>query len=297
MQEKIEHKKQSFLMTTLLFLLLFLLLFYLNFDPNDPPLNIEGGGGGGDIAVNFGNSDLGSGKNFESTEEVSKPAPKVKVQKIQEQEALLTNQSDEDAPVVQEIKKPKKIIKEIPKEVPKKVVEVAKPKPSKSATDALANVLNSNTKGGDGEDDVAGNKGKSYGDPTARGYNGGGGSGTGSGGGNGSGQGIGTGSGYGAGSGGGRGSGNGNYQLGGRKNLNKPQPNYICDEQGVVVVQIAVDPSGKVISANPGVKGTTNSARCLLDQAKIAALNTKWQPDNNAPDKQVGRIIYNFSLK
>jgi hypothetical protein len=62
------------------------------------------------------------------------------------------------------------------------------------------------------------------------------------------------------------------------------------------VVQIAVDKSGQVISANPGIRGTTNSAKCLLDQAKQAAMNTKWQSDTDAPDKQVGKIIYNFKL-
>jgi hypothetical protein len=297
MQDQIQHKKQSFLITTLLFMLLFLLLFYLKFGTQGFNSDFEGGGGGGDIAVNFGKSDLGSGKNYESLEEVAKPTPKIKAPQKIEQEALITNESDDDVPVVAEVKKLLVKPKVTPKPEIKKPVEVAKPKPSKAATDALANVLNSTTKGGDGDDDVVGNKGKSYGDPTSKGYNGGGGSGTGTGGGNGSGQGIGTGSGYGAGTGGGRGSGTGNYQLAGRKNLNKPQPNYVCDEQGVVVVQIAVDQSGKVISANAGVKGTTNSARCLLDQAKIAALQTKWQPDESAPNKQVGKIIYNFSLK
>lgn len=33
-----------------------------------------------------------------------------------------------------------------------------------------------------------------------------------------------------------------------------------------------------------------------LNQAKIAAMNTKWQADSNAHEKQVGKIIYTFSL-
>jgi len=59
---------------------------------------------------------------------------------------------------------------------------------------------------------------------------------------------------------------------------------------------VTVDRSGKTIGAVPGVKGTTNAARCLLDQAKIAAMNTKWSSDNDAAEKQVGTIVYNFSL-
>jgi hypothetical protein len=34
-----------------------------------------------------------------------------------------------------------------------------------------------------------------------------------------------------------------------------------------------------------------------LQQAKKAALETKWEADGNAPEKQVGKIIYVFSLK
>ncbi|MBA4318413.1 MAG: hypothetical protein C0412_08430 [Flavobacterium sp.] len=62
------------------------------------------------------------------------------------------------------------------------------------------------------------------------------------------------------------------------------------------MVQISVNRNGTVISANPGIKGTTNTAKCLLDQAQIAAMNTKWQSDNTAPSTQIGKIIYNFKL-
>ncbi|MEP6929611.1 MAG: energy transducer TonB, partial [Flavobacterium sp.] len=129
----------------------------------------------------------------------------------------------------------------------------------------------------------------------SNGYYGSGGSGGGTGGGNGTGNGVGTGSGYGAGSGGGSGGGSG-YSLGNRKALSKPAPKYTCDEAGKVVVEVTVDQNGRTISATAGIKGTTNLARCLLDQAKIAAMNTKWDADSNAPAKQVGKIIYNFSL-
>lgn len=290
---EIEHKKQSLIMTTALFALLFLILFYFTFNnAQSIAMDLEGGGGGGDIAVNFGNSDVGSGKNFES-KELAQPAPKSRQPEKAAQEELVTSESDNAVPAVAAVKKPK----DEPKKPVEKPVEAPKPKPSKSATDALSNILNSsNTKGGDGDDAAAGNKGKAYGDPKATGYNGGGGSGTGSGGGNGSGQGLGTGSGYGNGNGGGRGNGNGNYQLNGRKVLSKPNPKYTCNEEGTVVVEISVNNSGSVIGAIAGVKGTTNTAKCLLDQAKLAAMNTKFDANATAPDKQVGKIIYNFKL-
>jgi hypothetical protein len=63
-----------------------------------------------------------------------------------------------------------------------------------------------------------------------------------------------------------------------------------------VAVQISVDKSGNVIAAIPGVRGTTNAAKCLLDEAKNAAMRTKWEADSNAQEKQVGMIVYVFSL-
>lgn len=288
---QVENRKKSFALTTAIFALLFLLFFYLQFSNQLTLPELEGGGGGGEVAVNFGDSDLGSGDNYQSTEKVVSAPKQTQPTPTTEKEIVVSE--NEDAPAIAEVKKPTEKPKKV--EVEKPIVKVV-PKPSKSTSDALSNILNGSNKSGDGEDKVAGNKGKSNGDPNATGYNGGGGTGTGSGGGNGSGQGLGTGSGYGNGSGSGTGNGTGNYQLGNRKALNKPQPNYICEEQGVVVVQISVDKSGRVISANPGVRGTTNAAKCLLDQAKIAALNTKWQSDEAAPEKQVGKIIYNFKL-
>ncbi len=287
-----ENKKKSLGVTSLLFLLLFLLLFFAKFTNEiQLPLLEEGGGGGGEVAVNFGDSDVGMGDNFQSVEKVT-AATKPVVQEEADEKEIIVSEND-DAPAIVKVKKPTEKPKKV---VVEKVVVKTPPKPSKSTSDALSNLLNGSSKSGDGDDKEAGNKGKGNGDKNASGYNGGGGSGTGTGGGNGSGTGIGTGSGYGSGSGSGTGNGNGNYQLGNRKALSKPQPSYTCDEQGTVVVQISVDKSGRVTSANPGVRGTTNSAKCLLDQAKIAAMSTKWQSSDDAPEKQVGKIVYSFKL-
>jgi len=252
---------------------------------------MEGGGGGGEIAVNFGDSDFGSGENYDSKEVVTSAQEEVTESPTKEKEIIVSE--NEEAPAIVEVKKPDT---KIEKKVEEKPVVKPTQKPSKTTSDALSNLLNGSNKEGDGNDKTAGNKGKSNGDTNSKGYNGGGGNGTGSGGGNGSGEGLGTGSGYGTGSGSGKGSGNGNYQLGNRKALNTPRPKYTCNEEGIVVVQISVDKSGIVTNANPGVRGTTNSAKCLLEQAKIAAMNTKWQSDASAAETQVGKIIYNFKL-
>jgi hypothetical protein len=279
-----EYEKKSFTITTVLFILLFLfMLFFIIYPLPGDELKEEGGGGGGEIAINFGNSATGSGNNYQSKDlnVASTSTPQVKTPEVKQ---ILT-QNTVNAPVVSQTKTP------IKAPTPK----VVTPKPSKSTTDALSNLLNGNNKG-DGNGTTAGNQGASNGTTSSTSYNGGAGNGTGSSGGNGSGQGIGTGSGYGSGNGSGSGSGNGNYQLGNRKALSKPQPNYTCNEQGIVAVQITVDQSGNVIAATAGVKGTTNTARCLLDQAELAAKKTKWEADSKAPIKQVGKIIYNFKL-
>ena len=94
----------------------------------------------------------------------------------------------------------------------------------------------------------------------------------------------------------GSGAGGGNYRLGNRQALNKPKPAYNCNEDGNVYVSITVDQNGNVIEAQAGVKGTTTAATCLLESAKEAALKTKFSPDASAPARQIGLIIYNFSL-
>jgi len=290
-------KKKSLLISTAIYAVLLLLLFFIRFwPPYNPENNValaEGGGGGG-VTVNFGDSDLGSGANYKSEVLEVKNQAKQAPAKATPDEAIITqeNTNDDNDVVIPTKEKPKKatpVVKPEAKPVPEK------PKVSNSTNDALSSILKGSNKGGDGDDKSAGNKGKANGSLGSNGYYGTGGSGGGTGGGNGTGNGIGTGSGYGAGSGGGSGGGSG-YSLGNRKALSKPAPKYTCDEAGKVVVEVTVDQNGKTISATPGIKGTTNTAKCLLDQAKIAAMNTRWDADSNAPAKQVGKIIYNFSL-
>ncbi|WP_290846836.1 energy transducer TonB [Flavobacterium sp.] len=292
-----DNKKISLGITTALFVLIFLTLFFIRFTDSmilNPELMEEGGGGGGDVAVNFGDSDVGMGDNFKNIEPVKTTAKATPQPKASASEILASD--NDDAPVVAETRKSSEKPKKT--EEPLKPVEKPAPKPSKSTTDALSDLLGGSNKGGDGDDGKAGNKGSRDGDPYARGYNGGGGSGGGKGGGNGTGEGIGSGSGYGGGSGGGRGTGvgNGNYSLGNRKPLSKPKPNYTCNEEGQVAVKIWVDRNGKVTRAQAGDRGTTNGAKCLADQAERAALDTKWETDSDAPETQVGKIIYSFRL-
>lgn len=291
-------QKKSLLFTTAIYAVILILLFFIRFWPPYNPDNnvaLASGGGGGGVTVNFGDSDLGSGANYKSEVLEVKNNVKQAPAKAAPDEAIMTQENtaaDETDVVIPTKEKPKKntlVVKPEAKPAPEK------PKVSNSTNDALSSILKGSNKGGDGDDKVAGNKGKAGGSLGSNGYYGTGGSGGGTGGGNGTGNGIGTGSGYGAGSGGGSGGGSG-YSLGNRKALSKPAPKYTCNEEGKVVVEVSVDQNGKTISATAGIKGTTNTAKCLLDQARIAAMNTKWESDNDAPVKQVGKIIYNFNL-
>ena len=288
--------QKSLAISIIIYTLLLLILFFIRFWPPSNLQELVGGGGGGGVEMNFGDSDYGLGKDYKS--EVLNVKDQVKAQPSQatQQEDIITDDNSINTDVAvtktENIKKTPVVVKKEMKPI------VEKPKVTKNTNDALSSILNSN-KGGDGDDKSGGNKGKSNGSLSPNGYYGGGGSGGGTGGGTGNGNGTGSGSGSGSGSGGGNGSGIGNgsgYSLGNRKALSKPSPNYTCQEQGKVAVQVSVDRNGNTISATAGVQGTTNTAKCLLDQAKIAAMNTKWQADTNAPEKQVGKIIYSFSL-
>ena len=287
-------QKKSIAISVLLYGTLLLILFFIRFWP---PSNLEElvgeGGGGGGVTVNFGDSDFGSGANYKSEVlNVKNQAKQTPIKATPDESILSQENSTEESVVIPKKEKPLKptpVLKEEPKPI------VVKPRVSNNTNDALSSIMKGSNKGGDGDDKTAGNKGKANGSLSSNGYYGTGGSGGGTGGGNGTGSGIGTGSGYGAGSGGGSGNGTG-YSLGNRKAISKPAPKYTCNEVGKVVVEVSVDRTGRTIDAIAGIKGSTNTAKCLLDQARIAAMNTKWDASSDAPEKQVGKIVYNFNL-
>ena len=304
LNSSLSDKKKSVILATIVYCILLCILYLISFWPpsDEELLAMTGGGGGGGVTVNFGDTDFGSGANFDSKElDVKTNTKLVAVEETPEEDIISQDAEADKTDVVIPKNEPVKNPKVITKPEAVKPVEVKKPVERK-VDDAVANLLKGNKKGGDGNSKTAGNQGRSNGDINSKGYSGNGGSGGGSGGGNGSGTGIGTGAESGSGSGGGNGSGNGKgngsgYDLNGRMAISKPQPIYNCNEEGTVVVQITVNKDGKVIEAKPGARGTTNTASCLASQAKIAALNTKWSPSPDGTEKQVGTIKYNFSLR
>ena len=285
------HKRKSAVATSLVMVLLLFIIFTFGLKYFDPPLEYG-------IAVNFGTSSVGSGdvqpteplksassQDEEVVEEVAQEEVQETVAEAQPTETtsekVLTQDSEESIKIkkqeeakrkADEAERQKKLeadrverqrIAAIEK---KRAEEAAKRKKLDDMMGGLNNA-NGTATGGEGDDNQAGDKGNPNGDPNASGYYGNGGGGSG-----------------------------GDYRLGNRKAVSKPKPTYDCNEQGRVVVSISVDNSGRVISAQPGIKGTTNSAPCLLTRAKEAALKTRFNSDSKAPTKQVGSIIYNFSL-
>ena len=263
------HKRKSAVITAIILMLLLFGIFNYGMKYLDPP--IEYG-----LAINFGNSEVGSGEPVEETKAKTTPQQEEVVEEQVEEtteqtveEEIITDDTAEEVPVVEKKVEKKEVVKETPKEVKPK--EKPKPKPSKETTDALNSLLNGTSKDGsttgEGDDKQVGVKGNEDGDSNSDKYYGNSGSGSG-----------------------------GNYNLAGRKALSKPIEKPNCQEEGTVVVSIEVDQNGKVVKATPGVKGTTNTAPCLLEPARQAALRTKWNADGNAPSKQRGTIIYKFSL-
>ena len=89
-----------------------------------------------------------------------------------------------------------------------------------------------------------------------------------------------------------------NAHLKGRNVLGAlPVPVYKVQNEGIVVVDIWVDNYGNVQKAVPGGQGTTVTDKTLWNAARVAAMNSHFNQDANAPQQQHGTITYIFKLK
>ena len=75
------------------------------------------------------------------------------------------------------------------------------------------------------------------------------------------------------------------------------RPVYSQQKEGIVVVRIKVDHSGKVLSAEPGMTGSTTTDGMLFAAAKAAALKTRFAPTGTHGGLQQGTITYHFILE
>ncbi|MFL0352167.1 cell envelope integrity protein TolA [Xanthomarina sp. GH4-25] len=289
-----KHERNSAKITTLIAVLIILLLFVVGTQYMDPPEEYG-------VAVNFGTTDFGSGDvqptkpiKSEPREVEKQPQETVKQPEQKQAEAasaktkaedVLTENNDEAIAIKKQKEaeaKAKKVADAKAKaqaeadakakaEADKLAKEQAEKEAKKKKLDALIGGVSKSEgqeTGGEGDDNKAGDKGQLDGDPYAASYFGEPGSGNG---------GVG-------------------YGLKGRGAPTKKVFKQDCNESGMVIVKIVVNRNGDVIEATPGVKGTTNTASCLLEPAKKIALSHKWRADSKAPTKQVGFVKVNFNL-
>ena len=287
-RESEDKKQHPLLIAVGIYTLIILALFLIRFWPpynNKAELLIAEGGGGGGVSINFGDTDFGKGDDYlNETLEVNMKEVASEPEESVPDEILTQDNIGADVPTPPKSKvKPKD-----KKPTTTKSVETQKT-PVKKTNSALSNMIKGKNKGGDGNSNSTGNQGSLGGNTNSSGYYGGGGSGDGKGGGDGRGDGRGQGDGKGNGSGKGKGS----HNLAGRRTAYIPPTGNDCNQSGLVIIDVTVDKSGKVIAVTNG-KGTKADA-CLIALAKKYALQTKWQASETAPEKQYGNITYNFT--
>ncbi|ARN78976.1 hypothetical protein BST97_13810 [Nonlabens spongiae] len=228
------------------------------------------------IAVNFGNTDVGSGNNFQpaptkvtppSNPEPVEPTETSPVDNVQTQENTDAPTIESDPTVTEPVEKPVK------KPEVKKPIEKPKPKPSSSVLDAISNVegaqeVDGENNDGEGPGDGPGNKGQLNGNPYANTYYGNPGNGQ-----------------------GGKG-----YGLSGRGKVAGQGVKPDCFETGTVIVEIEVNRQGRVVKATPGKRGSTNTAACLLEAAQQSAKTYKFTPAPEANPIQIGFIEVVFKV-
>lgn len=88
----------------------------------------------------------------------------------------------------------------------------------------------------------------------------------------------------------------GTWKLSGRKMIGRPSIIDDSQEEGKVIVAIIVDESGKVISAEPGQRGSTTTSSILWAKARQAALSSKFNPSPEGAKEQHGTMTFVFVL-
>lgn len=89
----------------------------------------------------------------------------------------------------------------------------------------------------------------------------------------------------------------GGYDLKGRLLVKKPERMSDSEEEGIVVVEIIVDETGKVIKATPGQRGSTTTSSKLFAKARLAALAAKFNPSATGQKEQRGTYTFVFLLE
>jgi outer membrane biosynthesis protein TonB len=268
-----EHERKSFVISSTIMALILLLCIFFGLTSMDPPP--ENG-----IAINFGNTDAGSG-NTNTTEPVkSEPREVTEQQPVEEtSEPATPSQASEN--VITADNEAAIALKKQKEEANKKAVAEAKIKAAeqkkkkeeadkKAKLDALIGGVKSSegkTTGGDGTSTTPGNQGKLDGSIYSNSY-------------------------YGSGKG--TGTGNGAWGLNGRRLSSPGAVKAECNDEGTVVVEVKVNKNGGVTNAKFSPSGSNTTSKCLQEAAIKSAYKYRWNDDANAPDGQIGFIVFNF---
>ena len=208
------------------------------------------------VEVDLGMMDQGMG-NIQPEKPAIPMASQPEQKPSQSKEEIATQDNDE-APALEKPKTTK------PKQDPKPVEQ---PKPTTNPRAMYQGSNNPQAGGSEGITGQPGDQGKPNGLAGVRQYDGNGGQGNGAG-----------------------------YDLGGRGAKSLHRPNDDFSEEGIVVVEIWVNPAGKVTRAEIKQKGTTIINSEMRQKAIQAALRSTFAADPNAPDEQRGTITYTFVI-
>ena len=245
-------------------------IFYI-INQAEPPEEVGIGG----IIVNYGTADEGMGNDYMSVEEpsVDPNANGEAPDKITPNEEVTQNtqSSNTDNNIVTDDNSDNVSLNTKPntsKNAPTQKTEDIPAKPVINQNALYKGNKNKGTGTGDGIGNVAGNQGKPEGDPLSDSYDG-------------------------------TGSGNGGVALSlrSRRFVNLPSIKDEGQKSGKIVVEIRVDKNGVVTSAKAGGRGTTLTDPILWDKCENAALGSRFNTLESAPDTQVGTIVFNFKVK
>ena len=273
------HKKKSASITFIVALLLIILFFGLGLTYYDPPIDYG-------MEINFGNTVQNSGNIKEQNHELNnldvieedqssvKPATKSNTEinaSMKSKPVLTERKSSVSIPKKESLKKRnQKKVKE-GKKIEKLTIKKDIPKVSKTTKNIVSNLLNKKKQVNDNQPNnsqtLVNKNSRNQSAYSSTYYN----------------SSI-------------SGSDIKSYGLNGRSLQSKGKVMQECNEKGLVVVRISVNRKGEVVTAEPGVKGTTNTHPCLLNPAKKTAQLHKWFPDNEAPELQFGFVVILFKL-
>jgi outer membrane biosynthesis protein TonB len=262
--------------------ILALLIIFITFRVKLPDTSEEG------LLVNFGFDETGEGLYEPAPQPVSPPVPPPSASDEGSDDAILTQDFEEAPEVVKKEPDPEEIRRQAEaraaqirreqeleaerKRIEQEELERQKELEEQRLKDRIkarvsGALTNTGTTGqSEGIAEGTGNQGDPSGNPGVPNYTGGG-------------QGTGV-----------------SFELGGRKAQSLVKPPYNIQKDGIVVVDITVDRSGRVTAATPGAKGSTTLEESLLKLAKEAALQTKFEPMSDGPIIQYGKITYDFRL-